>query len=218
MHRHDSRAALLLIRLDFRLEIPCLIRLADLLLASLSDDDPGCVGEEVVHFLERLAGSLGQQEPEEDGVGEVADDEEVVELVADVGQGDGRDLPDHGVEGEGGHGRDADTLGACAGVEDLGGDDPGEGAAGGAKREVVEPGHDDKAPFGAVVGRDTGREFGEEDGGDDEGDHVAKVAENKWTATAEFVDKEHAQQLGDQGDNAVDGLVFQGVVAADALH
>ena len=64
---------------------------------------------------------------------------------------------------------------------------------------------------------DAGREFGKEYGGDDEGDHVAEIAENERSATAEFVDKEHAKELGNQGNDAVDGLVFQGIVAADAL-
>jgi hypothetical protein len=38
-----------------------------------SDDDPRCVGEEVVHLFERATSGLGQEQPEEDGVGEVAD-------------------------------------------------------------------------------------------------------------------------------------------------
>lgn len=48
-------------------------------------------------------------------------DEEDVELPADVGQGDWSDLADHGVEGEGGHGGDGDTLATGSSVEDLGG-------------------------------------------------------------------------------------------------
>ncbi len=37
-----------------------------------SDNDPGCVGEQVVHLFERTAGGLREKQPEEDGVGEVA--------------------------------------------------------------------------------------------------------------------------------------------------
>jgi len=65
---------------------------ADVLFLGGADDDPGGVGEEVVHLLERAAGRLGQQEPEEEGVGGVADDEEEVVLVSDVLHRDGGDL------------------------------------------------------------------------------------------------------------------------------
>ena len=37
-----------------------------------SDDDPRRVGEQVVHLFEGTAGGLGEKQPEEDGVGEVA--------------------------------------------------------------------------------------------------------------------------------------------------
>lgn len=127
-----------------------------------------CVGEEIVHFLQGLACRFGEEQVEEEGVGEVADDEEEVVAVADVGHGRVGDLADDGVEGEGDHGGDGDAFGARARVEDLGRDDPGEGAAGGGEGEVVEPGHDDEAPRGAdvVVGRRW--EFGNKDARDEE--------------------------------------------------
>lgn len=42
------------------------------------------VGEEVVHFFEGQAGCFGQEEVEEEGVGEVANYEDVVVAVADA--------------------------------------------------------------------------------------------------------------------------------------
>lgn len=82
------------------------------------------ISEQVVHLLERAALGLGLESPEVERVGEVADDEEQVEAPADAAHGDGRDLTDHGVEGERHHDADGDALSARAGVEDLGGDDP----------------------------------------------------------------------------------------------
>lgn len=89
-------------------------------------DEERRVGEQVVHLLERTSLRLGLEGPEVEGVGEVADDEEEVEPPSDAAHGDGGDLADHGVESEGDHDADGDTLGAGAGVEDFGWDDPWE--------------------------------------------------------------------------------------------
>ena len=218
MYSNSSRVALLLIRLDLRLQVSRLVRLSHLLSPSLSNNNPRRITEEVVHLLERLLCSLGQQEPEEDGVGEVADDEGVVVFVPDIRHGDGRDLPDHGIEGKGRHSRDTDALGPSAGVEDFGGDDPGEWAAGGAEGEVVEPGHDDESPLCADIARHAGWILGEENCSDNEGYHVTEIAEDERAPAAELVDQQHAKELRNQGDNAIDGLVFQGIVSRNALH
>lgn len=82
------------------------------------------IREQVIHLLKRQPRRLRKKQVEKDGIGEVTDDEEVVVLVADMRHGDGRHLPDECVEGEGGHGREGDTFGARASVEDLGWDDP----------------------------------------------------------------------------------------------
>lgn len=68
---------------------PVLQIVADVAVLAGADDDPRRGFEQVVHFLERAAGRLGEQGPEEQRVGEVADDEEVVEPIADVGHCDG---------------------------------------------------------------------------------------------------------------------------------
>src|SRR5271163_4819675 len=94
-NRNSSRVALLLIRLNLRLEITSLVRLSYSFLPSLSHYNPWRVAEEIVHLLQRLTCGLGQQEPEEDCVGEVTDDEEVVVPVSNIGHSDWRDLPDH---------------------------------------------------------------------------------------------------------------------------
>jgi hypothetical protein len=59
-------------------------------------------------------------------------------------------------------------------------------------------------------------EFGEEDRCDDECDAVAEVAADQGPATAEAVDEEDAEELGDERDDGVDGLVAQGGFAGDA--
>ena len=71
--------------------------------------------------------------------------------VADVRHGCVGDLADEGVEGEADHGGDRDTFGTGPRVEDLGGDDPREGSAGGGKGEVVEPSANYEAPGCGVV-------------------------------------------------------------------
>jgi hypothetical protein len=50
------------------------------------------MGEQVIHLFQWSSGCLWQKEPEEEGVGEVADDEEVVVFVANIGHGDRCDL------------------------------------------------------------------------------------------------------------------------------
>src|ERR1700733_2478843 len=94
------RVALLLICLDLRLEIASLVRLSYSFFPSLSHHNPWRVAEEIVHLLQWFTCGLRQQEPEEDCIGEVADNEEVVVLVSNVGHSDWRDLPDHCVEGK----------------------------------------------------------------------------------------------------------------------
>ena len=94
-------------------------------------------------------------------------DEHDVVFPADGAEGDGRDLSNHGVEGEGSHGGHGDTLAAGAGIENLGRNwlgtrgsvavkirgrrlkvltDPGKRPARAGEAEVVQPSHDDEAP------------------------------------------------------------------------
>lgn len=93
-------------------------------------NNPRRVLEQIVHLLQRQQLRLGQGEEEVDGVGKVEDDEDHVEFPPDTVDGRTRDLADHGVEGERDHGGDAHAFGARVGIEDLGGNDEGEGAAG----------------------------------------------------------------------------------------
>ena len=231
---HDTLCSLHL-RLGSNLVQSVLQVVAGVAVLAGADDDPRSVAEEVVHLFERAAGGLRKENPEEDGVGEVADNEQVVELVPDIGHGDrcylalnkfgqfrysscGRRKSgtyDHGVESETSHGRDANTLASGSSIEHFGRDDPTQGSTSAAEAEIVQPCHDDEAPLGASVGRHPWRELGKEDGGNDKGDHVAQVAPNQWPATPGSVDEENCAELGDQGDDAIDALVFQGVVARD---
>jgi len=105
-------------------------------------DNPRRVVEQVIHFFERAARCFWQEDPEEDGIRQVAEDEEVVEFPADIGHRNWRDLTDHCVEREAGHRGDGNTLTSGPGVEHFGGDDPAERTARTAEAEVIQPGHD----------------------------------------------------------------------------
>ena len=91
-------------------------------------DDPGRVGEEVVHLLERQLLGLGQQQVEEHRVGEVAYHEQQEVPPPDRVDRDLRHLPDHRVERVARHRRDRHALAARMRVENLGGDDPNKRA------------------------------------------------------------------------------------------
>jgi hypothetical protein len=83
-----------------------------------------CISKQIIHLLERQILRLGQEQIEEQRIREVADDEQVVIPIPNIGHGGIGDLADEGVEGKGDHGGDRDTFGAGPRVEDLGGDDP----------------------------------------------------------------------------------------------
>lgn len=100
-------------------------------------NNPRRILEQVIHLLQRQQLRLGQRKPKVDCVCKVENDKDHVKLPADVGDGGAGDLANHGVEGERDHGGDGDALGAGVGVEDLGGDDEGEGPAGGGEGDVV---------------------------------------------------------------------------------
>ena len=71
---------------------PVLQIMAGVAILCCTDNDPRRMFEEVIHLFEWTASSFGEEYPEEDRVGEIADDEEVVVFVADVGHCDGGDL------------------------------------------------------------------------------------------------------------------------------
>ncbi len=133
---------------------PVLQIMAGITILCRPNDDPRRVFEQVIHLFEGAAGRLREERPEEDGVGEIADDEDVIVFVADVGHGDGGDLSlerrldlvrrveegvtyNQCVEGEAGHCCDGDTLTASSGVEYLCWDDPAERSARTAETEVI---------------------------------------------------------------------------------
>lgn len=124
----------------------------------------------------------------------------------------------HGIKRKAGHRGNADALAARAGVKHLGRNDPTQGATGTAETEVIQPGHDDEPPLGALVGRHARREQRQQDRGDDEGQHVAQVAADQGPAPPGTVDEEDGAELRHEGNDAVDALVFEGVVAGDAYE
>lgn len=86
-----------------------------------------------------------------------------------------RHLTDHRIKRKRDTRRDRNTLRSSPGIEDLGGDNPGQRTTGCGEGEVVEPGHYDETPVSAAVDC-CWWEFGEEDCGDDECYAVAQVA------------------------------------------
>ena len=87
--------------------------------------EDGSVCEEILHLLKRALGGLRQKAVEEDGVSQVADNEEDVEPPANLLHCNSGNLTDHGVQTKRGHCRDGNALRTCLGVEDLRGDNPG---------------------------------------------------------------------------------------------
>lgn len=116
-----------------------------------SGHDPWRIREHLVHFLERNALSLWKQKPEEERIGEVADDKYEIVTIANVRHCNGRDLADHRVESKRKHGSNRDTLGTCASVEHFGWDNPGQRTTGCGEGEIVQPSHDDETPMRTVV-------------------------------------------------------------------
>ena len=172
-------------------------------------EDGGLV-EELVQVLEVQALCLGQKGPEEQAAGEVAHDKQDVVLPADAGDGDRGDLPDHGVEGERGHGADTDSLHAEGSAEELGGDGPRQGSAGGPEDVVEDPAEDDKGPMGAAVGRVGGEEL-DDDGVDEEGGgHDEGAIDLQW-ATTDLVDDQDGGDGAEQGQDGVDAKEEQGL-------
>jgi len=212
----NTRPSLLFIGFDLRLEIIGAICPLYNLLPPLSNHNPWRIAEKVVHLLKWLLRRLGQHEPEEDGVRRIADDEHEIEAPTNICDCNWGDLADHRIERERGHSRNTDTLGSSACVEDFGWDDPRQRSASATEGEVVYPSHDDEAPLSTKVGGYTRWELGEQSCRDNEGDHVANIAEDQWPATTELVNQHHAKELSDQGDDAVDPLVFECVLTRDA--
>ena len=81
--------------------------------------------------------------------------------------------------------------------------------------KVEEPGHDDEAPMGSRAVRG-GWEHGHEDGADNVGQRHKQAAGDDDGATTRLVDEEHDQDLADEANDGVDGLVSKGVFARDA--
>lgn len=146
--------------------------MGEVLLLASSRDKPGSVGEHIVHLLKRHLLRLRKQSVEKEGIGEIADHENEIELILDMLHGDGGHLADHRVESERDTRRDRDTLGSGTSVEDFSWDNPGKRTASAGEGEVVQPGHDDEAPMGSGVCAGS-RELRHQDRGNDEGDAIS---------------------------------------------
>ncbi|KAI6749344.1 hypothetical protein HG530_015183 [Fusarium avenaceum] len=153
-------------------------------------NEPGGVGEEIVHLLKRQLLGLRDEGPDTEGVGKVSNDEEEVVLPADCLHSNTSNLTDHGVECERGHGSKRDTLGASAG-------------------------DDDKAPTLSRVTRSRGI-HGQHNGGDNKGKHVEEVTPDKSPSAAESVNEGNAKSLGDKSNDGVDGLILEGILSVDS--
>jgi hypothetical protein len=109
------------------------------------------IREEIVHLLEWKVLGFWQDKVEEHSICKVTYDEKEVVLVTEVCHSDVSNLSNHGVEREGNHGGDGDTLRARLCVEDLSRNDPGERPASCREGEVVSPSTNDKPPRGPFV-------------------------------------------------------------------
>jgi hypothetical protein len=65
-----------------------------------TSDEPRCMGEQVVHLLERKLFGLRNKGPNTEGIGEVADNKNQVVLPANRAYSDTSNLTNHGVESE----------------------------------------------------------------------------------------------------------------------
>ena len=110
-----------------------------------------CISKQIIHLLERQVLRLRQEQIKEQRIRKVTYDEQEIVPISNVRHCRAGDLANEGVEGEADHGGDRDTFGTGPRVEDLGGDDPREGSAGGGKGEVVEPSANYEAPGCGVV-------------------------------------------------------------------
>lgn len=128
-------------------------------------------------------------------------------------------MTDQRVEGEGNHGCDRDTFGTGTGVEDFGGDYPGERSAGTGEGEIVQPGHDDETPGGADVLVGGGWKASDEDTGNDEcklwrllvfynhiyrekmktrmTDHVEQITPNQRPSSSQLVNEQNTARFSD---------------------
>lgn len=75
---------------DLALDVLQIMRL--IAIFALANNEPWRMAEKIIHLLQWSSRRLGQQQPEEYGVGEVADNEEIVVSIPDVGHGNGCDL------------------------------------------------------------------------------------------------------------------------------
>lgn len=109
VHLHGGMSQSALVIVHYTLLHLLLLNLAlqvmwQVILLARAGHDPRRMRENVVHFLERHLLGLGQEGPEEDSIGEIANEENEIKPVPDVIHGNGRDLTDHGVERERDHG------------------------------------------------------------------------------------------------------------------
>lgn len=81
---------------------------------------------------------------------------------------------------------------------------------------LTKPGHDDEAPLSTVVVGYTRRELCDQNGCYDERDAIAQVSKDQWPSAACFVNEQDCGELSDDGNDAVDALILEGVVAGDA--
>lgn len=159
-----------------------LLRLLSLLNATLEVLTSGKLGlihkrneqrrlsEEISHLLKGSVSGLGEDSPEVDGIGEVADLNYQHMLQVRLGRGayNEEDVPspanavlviksnrggltDHGVERKRHHGSQRHALGTSLHIKDLSRDDPRQGTTCGAEREVVDPCYDDETPSSSTA-------------------------------------------------------------------
>ena len=83
-----------------------------------SNKDRG-IREQRMHLLERNLFRFWKKGPEKDSVGNVANNKRQIILPSSLFKSDGRDLSNHGVERERGHGSQTHALSSCMRIKHL---------------------------------------------------------------------------------------------------
>jgi len=99
-------------------------------------------------------------------------------------------LPDHGIESEACHRRNAHTLTPRLRIEDLRRNDPAQRPTRTTEAEIVNPSYDDEPPSRAFIPRLPWWKLSEQNRRDNERHHIPQVSEDEWPPPSGLVDEQ----------------------------
>lgn len=186
---------LLLVDGDFLITRVVILQVVDLLgLESVWDR---LVTEHGVHLLQRLALGLGEEEPNDQSVGDVGSDEDEVEFVSKVRQSDWRDLGDEDVGSPIGASAHSSSEGSDTHGEDFTLVHPGNWSETGTEEEGTE--EDDEGDTSALSIRVVGilsTPFGVDGGFNGKTDSHTNSSNDKWLLPSDAVENEGDENAG----------------------